>query len=216
MSLSFSAVQAHNVDDLAGLISIYQEAIEQSEQKSPSEIMAMLGDKRYAFAVCKSDGLVRGFTISYFPESSNFWLLEYMAVDSHARGKGIGESIFLHAYQYGMQRDPARMCVLEVDKPGDTGSPNNDTRGRFRFYKRLGCRAVEKLNYILPLDTHGAPPPMLLLTYRKPPLDALDKRQLRQWLTTIYQSVYGQSSDDPRIDVMMSHLPDTIPVVDLE
>lgn len=215
MSLNFSIVQKQDSSDLAQLIAIYQEAIEPSEQKSPTEIEGMLDDPRYALTVCCADSIVKGFSIAYFPEAADFWLLEYMAVAASTRSRGLGEAIFLHAYQYGLERDSSRICVLEVDQPGGSTSPHNNTRARFRFYKRLGCRAVEGLDYILPLETAGTPPPMLLLTYRRPPLVAMRRNRLQRWLSTIYQAVYGQAADDPRIDIMTSHLEDTVRVVEL-
>lgn len=213
--LDFLLLQPDDSDVLLRLIDIYQEAIEPSEQKSAADLRRMLGDPRYALIVCREAGKIQGFSIAHFPAAGEFWLLEYMAVSASARSRGVGAAIFINAQHYGIQRDPSRVCVLEVDRLSMLNTTHNDTQARLRFYGRLGCRAVQGVDYILPLDTGGTPPPMFLLTYHQPPLASLRREQLRLWLSTLYAEVYGKSPEDPRIDVMTSHLGDTVPVVAL-
>lgn len=208
MSHNFKPLVAGDSDDLEILIKIYQEAIDPSEQKRPAEIAAMLADPRYVLMVSRTGGAVSGFAISFFPDDADFWLLEYMAVASSMRGQRVGEAIFHETYHYGLERDPARIMVLEVDQPGSSTNPANDTHARFRFYRRVGCRRVGGLDYILPLDTGGTPPPMMLLTYRVPAIEAVTKIQVRHWLTRLFVDVYRKSASDPRINAMLSPLGD--------
>lgn len=193
--------------DLASLIAIYQDAIDPSEQKTPAEIEAMLDDPRYLLFVSRTDGVVSGFAITFFPESADFWLLEYMAVAAAGRGRRIGEALFRESHRRGLARDPQRVMVLEVDQPGSSSNPANDTHGRYRFYQRVGCVRVGGLGYILPLETGTAPPAMMLLTYSEPALHVLPKARVAAWLSAIYSDVYGQKPDDPRIETMLSGLP---------
>lgn len=215
MRPTFSILNGADHRDLAALVCIYQQAIDPSEQKKPAEISAMLADPNYSFTVCKHGEQVVGFSIAFFPEAADFWLLEYMAVAELARGQRLGEALFHQAYANGLKRDPARVCVLEVDQPRASSNVHNDTLGRVRFYKRLGCRALHGLDYILPLESGGTPPPMMLLTYREPPLDHVGRQQVRGWLTTLYVEVYNQSAEDPRIIQMLSRLGPSLPVVAL-
>lgn len=210
MDFRFEKLAQGNINLLDGLVTIYQEAIDPSEQKSISEVSAMLQDARYDIIVCSLDGTVIGFAICFFPDAADYWLLEYMAVAASGRGKRIGEAIFLHAYIHGQQRDSKRVMVLEVDQPGGATRPGNDTEARLRFYKRLGCSRILGLNYDLPLETEQEPPLMMLLTYCAPALHAIHKRRLEQWLTSLYVDVYGKRGDDPRISEMMRQLPEPV------
>jgi ribosomal protein S18 acetylase RimI-like enzyme len=208
MSHQFTQLGVGDSDDLSKLIEIYQEAIDPSEQKRPAEIAAMLTDPRYVLIVSRTGGAVSGFAISFFPDGADFWLLEYMAVSSSMRGRRVGEAIFHETYRYGLERDQTRIMVLEVDQPGSSTNPNNDTHARFRFYRRVGCRRVAGLDYILPLDTEDTPPAMMLLTYRVPAVEAVTKIQVRHWLTRLFVDVYRKTASDPRLDVMLSPLGD--------
>lgn len=213
---AFKTLEAGDAAELAALLAIYREAIDPSEQKKPDEIAAMLGDPRYALITSHSGGRMSGFAMCFFPDAADFWLLEYMAVDASLRGQRLGEALFLESYRYGLARDPARAMVLEVDEPGRAVNPKNDTEARFRFYGRLGCRRLQGLEYILPMQTAGTPPPMLLLSYTLPPLASIPRARARAWLTTLYVDVYGMAADDPRIERMVSSLGDTIAVEALE
>jgi hypothetical protein len=84
---------------------------------------------------------------------------------------------------------------------------------RKTFYRRLGCRQLEGLGYILPLPGEGDPPLMDLLIYRDPAPDVIATDAVRRWLEAIYAEVYDRNSDDPRVDSMLSSLQaSTIPV----
>jgi len=193
--------------ELSQLIEIYQQAIDPTEQKTAGEIATMVSDPRYVLMVSEQGGAVNGFTITIFPAGADFFLLEYMAVAASGRGQRIGEALFQEAYRYGSTRGPATM-VLEVDEPGKSSNPDNDTDARYRFYRRLGCRLgcrrIGSLGYILPLETGGAPPPMMLLTHQVPALMSVSPERLRHWLETIYVTVYQKSAVDPRIGSMIS------------
>ncbi len=189
--------------ELSQLIAIYQQAIDPTEQKTAGEIATMVSDPRYVLMVSEQSGAVNGFAITIFPADADFFLLEYMAVAASGRGQRIGEALFQEAYRYGSTRGPATM-VLEVDEPGKSFNHDNDTEARYRFYRRLGCRRIGSLGYILPLETGGSPPPMMLLAYQVPALMSVSPERLRHWLETIYVTVYQKSAVDPRIGSMMS------------
>jgi GNAT superfamily N-acetyltransferase len=193
-------------DDRAGfdqMLGIYRASIESSEQKPPETIAGLLQDKRYSILVARNAASVIGFAMSFLPESQDFWLLEYMAVDARARSSGVGVALFRAALSAGHSHGP---CVLEVDQPGAPASANNDPAARLRFYARQGCRRVQGLSYILPLDVAGQPPPMHLLVHGLRDQASLPAATLRRWLSTIYTDVYACAAHDPRIDRMLSTL----------
>lgn len=187
------------------LVRIYQAAIVASEQKSPAELREMLSNPRYRVLVARdASGTVIGFAILYFPSAGAFWLLEYMAVDTRLRSRGLGAHMFAAARQLAGTIVGSAPCVLEVDQP-HAGATDDDASRRLRFYHRLGCRRIAHLNYVLPLREHGTPPAMWLLVHGLEGRAVLSADELRTWLRHIYVEVYNRKPDDPRIIMMMSH-----------
>jgi GNAT superfamily N-acetyltransferase len=196
-------------EDAAGfaqVVAIYREAIEPSEQKPMAELAANLRDARYEFLVSRSDGGIDAFASLFFPASSTFFLLEYMAVDRRVRSRGNGERMFRAAMALGRTRAPGQACVIEVDQPGGEVKFGNDPGRRITFYRRMGCRVIAGLDYILPLDAMGTPPPMMLLVHGMESETAISSRRVRDWLAVMYCDVYRCALDDPRIETMTSRL----------
>ena len=179
---------------------IYQSSIEPSEQKTAAQMRALVSDPHYRVHISVEGEKVTGFAMSFIPGRKHFVLLEYMAVDEQLRSRGIGAALFEAASDIAAQYNIP--LVLEVDQPGSPISPGNDTARRLRFYAEHGCRRIVGLDYILPLSAHGSPPPMWLLARGRE--QALSRSELRDWLTTLYVEVYGQSGTDPRIEAMLS------------
>lgn len=211
---TFVVLNESHQSELSRLIEIYQEAIDPSEQKTPAEITAMVADPRYALMVSITRGEVSGFSICLFPPGADFFLLEYMAIAAASRGKRVGEALFAESYRYGSAR-AADTMVLEVDMPGSSSNPDNDTEGRYRFYRRMECRRIDGLTYILPLETASTPPPMMLLVYRVPAVVSLDCGRLRTWLETIYETAYGKPRNDARITKMLAQAARTLAALPL-
>ncbi len=217
MSETVSDIVELAPDDRAGfdaMLRIYQMAIEPSEQKPASEIAAIVGNPRYSVLVLRLNGEVRGFAISYFPEG-DFWLLEYMAVDANLRSHGLGRTLFFAAKAAADARAPNAPCVLEVDLPKPDATPSDDAARRFRFYRALACLRIDGLDYLLPLAANGLPPPMTLLVHGLEISRALPKGELARWLQAIYRDVYAQPADDLRIVMMLSPIPDPVPLAEL-
>ena len=187
----------------AQMLAIYQAAIVASEQKTRAELAHMMRDPRYCVLVTRAGEQVIAFAIMFFPSGGSFWLLEYMAVDANRRSKGEGERIFAAATRLAAEVAAGAPCVLEVDQPL-SHSPVEEATRRLRFYRRLGCRRIEGLDYILPLEKSGTPPPMWLLVHGMDGRETIAVSEIARWLRAIYVEVYGQLSDDPRIFTMLS------------
>jgi hypothetical protein len=135
-------------------------------------------------------------------------LLEYMAVASAARGAGLGADLYLAARAAG----GARPRLIEVDSDREP-APDAAMRSRRKaFYRRLGGREVQGLDYVLPLSAAGAPPRMDLMVDRWAGA-SVRRAVLQGWLRDIYSNAYGQRPDDPRIIAMVRDLADRVPIV---
>jgi GNAT superfamily N-acetyltransferase len=189
-------------------LAIYRSEIELSEQRPEEELRGLLAREDYLVLAAERAGRVVGFSISWNPPDEDFWLFEYMAVLPEERGKGLGKALFQRALT---MPDPGNLGLVEVDQPHD-----DKTSRRLRFYARLGCKRVGDLNYILPLRTHGEPPPMMLLSVPLyGPTSYTRRETLQRALERIYESVYHQPPDDPRIAQMLSGVPMSVPLVSL-
>lgn len=187
------------------LYRIYAEAIAVTEQKPREQVAAMAIRPEYEVLLARSDGRVVGFSILFLPAREPFCLLEYMAVDAGHRSGGVGAALFRH----GLRID--RITILEVDSdraPSPEPPEQDPCRRRQAFYRRLGCRRVEGLSYVLPLEAHGAPPEMDLLVHAPPDVESLPKLRLERWLKVVYQEVYGCPPGDLRIRRMLEPVAD--------
>lgn len=195
-------------DDGEGLdhvYALYHAAILRTEQRPEAEFRALIQRPDYRFVVAKLDEAIIGFAVSWVPEPGDFWLFEYAAVSPEARGNKIGSHLLLASRQLiGIERT----ALIEVD--ANTGS--DEQAKRLEFYKRLGCRQLAGLEYLLPLDAFGQPPSMLLLAMLHPDVHSVPVMVLEEWLRRIYSEAYGKGLDDPRLARMIDPLPDDVPL----
>jgi ribosomal protein S18 acetylase RimI-like enzyme len=190
-----------DADGFARAYAIYHHAIELSEQRTEAEFRKLLLRPDYRFLVARRDRAIVGLSLAYVPSEDYFWLFEYAAVAPEARGQGIGAQLFLASRAMaGLNR----IALVEVD--ADRGE--EDQARRLRFYRGLGCRRLAGLDYLLPLDAFGEPPPMWLLARADAP--ALGVDLIERWLRSIYQDVYAKRLDDSRLAKMIDPLPDEV------
>lgn len=189
------------------MFALYTQAIEASERKPRAAIAAYVRDPRCRILLAREAGAVQAFAMLFYPSSAGFWLLDYLAVDATLRSQGMGARMFAAASADAATRG-ARPCLIEIDQPGAAVSPGNDPIARAAFYRRLGCRRLQGLDYVLPLDVAGTPPPMQVLVHGA--LGPFSKATVHQWLTALYTEVYDRPADDPRIAAMLHDLPDLI------
>ena len=182
---------------------IYCEAILKSEQRPEADFRALLERTDYRFVVARMDEQIVGLAVAWVPAQADFWLFEYAAVSPEVRGMQIGS----HLLKASMAIiGPQRVALIEVD--ADMGSQEQVRRQR--FYQRLGARRLRGLDYILPLDAFGTPPPMVMLALTPPGVGGVSVMVVEDWLRRIYDEVYGKGLDDPRLAKMIDPLPDQI------
>ena len=192
-----------DADGLDSCYVIYRDAILRSEQRPEPEFRALLARTDYRFVVARLDERIVGVAVSWAPAQGDFWLFEYAAVAPEARGMQIGSNLL----QASMAIiGPERIALIEVD--ADTGS--DEQARRLRFYQRLGARRLRGLDYILPLEAFGTPPPMIMLALTHPGVGAVSVMILEDWIRRIYHEVYGKGLDDPRLAKMIDPLPDQV------
>lgn len=199
-------LMAGDAAGFAGAFAIYHAAIELTEQRTETELRKLLLRPDYRFFVARRDGKMIGMSVAYVPTEDYFWLFEYAAVIPEERGASIGAQLFLASRAIA---GPGRFGLVEVDANRGTDAQAK----RLRFYRKLGCRRIDGLDYQLPLEAFGQPPAMWLLALAAPEMNAIDVNILERWLRTIYEDVYAKRLDDQRLAQMIDPLPDQVPLV---
>lgn len=198
-----AAAEGPAFDDL---YRIYQESIAVPEQKPRDQIAAMIGRPDYRVLLARRNGRIVGFSVLFLPSRERFALLEYMAIQETDRNGGIGAELFRRS----IPGDIPLLLEVDSDLSGDDRAVNHR---RILFYRRLGCRRVEGLSYILPLPLEGPPPEMDLMIHAPTMVDHLPKSEVERWLKVIYRDVYGCPPEDPRIVRMMEPVADPVRLV---
>lgn len=210
MTLNIREIGQGDTDAFERVLAIYREAIELSEQRPEEELRRLPGRSDYRIMAAERHGEIVGFSISHVPAAEDFWLFEYAATVTAERGRRTGAKLFLQA---GISAGVERTALVEADAVPPAGGEVQEKR--LRFYGRLGCRAIGGLDYILPLDANGTPPPMLLLALMPETVSHVSRDRVKRWLTRLYIGVYGKAPDDPRIALMLASLPENVPLAPL-
>jgi hypothetical protein len=102
--------------------------------------------------------------------------------------------------------------VLEIDSDREASADRAIRTRREGFYRRLGCRRIAGLRYLMPLAGEGPAPEMDLFVHTSEAAGGIARAELRRWLESIYRDVYRCPQDDPRIAQMLAGLPDPVPL----
>lgn len=205
--IRIEAIAPDNAPLLDAAFALYRDSIEQSEQRPEPVFRALIRRPDYIFLGALLDGELIGIAVSWVPDNADFWLFEYAAVAERLRGNNVGANLFFASRLMAGQE---RCALVEVD--AFTGTEMQAKR--LAFYRRLGCRRLAGLDYILPLDAFGTPPPMWLLALPSPAdQPSISVFQAENWLRGIYAGAYGKQLDDPRLATMIDPLPDDVEFV---
>lgn len=184
------------------LVRIYTAAHPASERKDVDALRKMIERPEYLFLAVADGDVVVGFAIAVALVGCDAALLEYMAVEAKQRGRGIGRLLFRAIAGWPEARD--RFLLMEVESSQVPSPDSADCARRKEFYRRLGCRQIEGLTYVMPLVSTMQPPLMDMLVYRRELPEWVEKARLRSWLEACYTQVYQAPAGDARIDAMLA------------
>jgi GNAT superfamily N-acetyltransferase len=187
------------------LVRIYIAAHPVGELKPLALLARMIERPEYFFLALMDGDSVAGFAISICFSDSDAALLEYMAVDAPHRNRGLGGYLFKQTAEFECLAE--RYLLIEVDSDKSASPDHQDRIRRKNFYRRLGCREIEGLSYLMPRVSSAIPPPMDILVQRHALPASIEKTRIRRWLQSCYSEVYQVPPGDPRIDSMLEHLP---------
>lgn len=133
--------------------------------------------KAYCLAEDTRESKIEAFIVVWDLGDTAF--VEYFAVDSHMRGKGLGGILLDWTVKHC-----GKPVILEVEPPEDTL-----TKRRVRFYEGHGFILNEKLDYKMPPSREGMlPVPLRIMSYPAP-VESAGFPALR---SLIYRKVYNR------------------------
>lgn len=194
------------------LYAIYSSSFPRSEQKQKEELLQMLCSADYTIFTTKIDSKIVGFCAVFHSSKTSFFLIEYMAVKSELRGVGVGRELFLHVKKQMAKAYGAKPLLVEIDSPDKKSTEWEIREKRERFYRKLGCRIIEPLDYILPIKSEERAPQMKLLLHHDE-LANISNKLLKEWLESLYVLIYGCQKDDERIGEMLLGAPKILKLI---
>ncbi|HKS47814.1 MAG TPA: GNAT family N-acetyltransferase [Amycolatopsis sp.] len=157
----------------------------------------------------RADGdQILGFASALLLATARVAYLEYLAVDSAERGRGIGAAMLSAMLGDLRAAGSVRGIVVEVEDPVRT--PGNDPllARRIGFYGRWGAKPVGILNdYSMPdLVSPGDQVPMIILWRGIVDGDELGAPELTRVLTDLYRGYYASAAQEGHLEEMIRRI----------
>lgn len=135
-------------------------------------------------------------------------LLDYLFSRQDQRGAGLGAALFGAA----ITDLSGRRLLVEVDSDREASADREIRRRRKNFYRRLGCRELVGLPYILPLPGAGDPPLMDLMVLGET-RDVVATREVGDWLL----AMIGEAYPDAPAEILVTRMTENLgPSIRLE
>lgn len=196
MGVVYQRLTLATPQDLARIRSIYEASFPPAERKPFDAIAPLIADGPYICMVCQSaHGTIAAFALLLLLPLAHGAFLEYLAVDSSARGQGIGSSLLRETGTYLQAHGIASHMVWEVEPPS-VGAQDTPHNRRIRFYENLGAALiVNSAAYRMPNYEGSSPAGVPLRLMELPAQPQPDLPALRQTIAEIYQVAYPQHGE---------------------
>ena len=178
-----------NSPEFFKVLQIYSTSFPENKTRPISDTIQMIGDRYRLFAMFEN-GKCLGFMLVYVFDG--FALLDYMAVRSDMRGKGIG-SMMLDEIKKILYAQSCKTIFLATQH----GYKSGYAASRIRFYERNGAILVTG-RYIMPGYGYPANETMNLMILSKNGYQRYEftEDQLAEIVRQIYKHVYDCPRDD--------------------
>lgn len=192
---------------------IYMDSFPASQIRPTRMIIRMLeADPNYHLFVARQSETVVGFTLVYAFNDLRAVFLDFMAIDSVHRNRGVGSKLFKYVINESKRLLMNSIgLIFEVERES-TMEQNGD---RFRdrrilFYRRHGAKAFNNVHYMLP-ELHGKKPQdMYLMIIPNWDLAYLEKGFVFRAINSIYLTIYHYYDDMNLLDLTIDSLPPKI------
>lgn len=154
-----------------------------SELKGVESILALKARDEYDVLAADLDGEMVGYALVFRPRDSSALLLDYLAVEPHLRGQGLGTQMLGMLCTY--YADAAKYLMIECERP-KAAPDEEEARKRIRFYQRGGAALTDVRIWLFDVEYS------ILVMPCKGKLDA-EKQDWASLMLGMYKSMLPQS-----------------------
>lgn len=197
--LEFKEITYNDNELLKQSLDIYLTYFPPQETRPLEKTISMIEkDNNYHIIATLQDNKVIGISLLYLFPSLKFGLLDYMAIINEFQRKGIGTKLFSFTFKIFSSKIPDGIGLLmEIQKDNVQKISENEVRKRrIKFYKNLGCKCLNGINYLLPSQIGGHPEEMYLMIKPIKNINSLSRDNVFEFVNAIYSKIYNYKSEN--------------------
>ncbi len=188
---------------------IYMYSFPANERQAIETIRMRLDKGLYIlYTACENDEVL-AMLLLYPLEDTEFIIIDYLAVNKDHRKKGIGAWLIVEVLNVVQVEYRGKYLILESEDP-DFGNNKTERADRVAFYKKLGARTLQGVNYILPPLSGDEPTQMILMILPGYNGDSLPRATIQNLVMEMYRQLYGRGPDDVLLRSVIAHIPLTV------
>jgi GNAT superfamily N-acetyltransferase len=186
---------------------IYAEAIPEAERQSINAIKERIQSGKEKLYIGTIDTEVALMVLLYPLESSQFVLLDYMAVKPKYRRHGVGSEFLRNITRITGIKN--RFFLFEVEDP-KTGPDTEIRQRRVYFYRKNGAKILKHVPYLLPPLQGNTPTDMILLMMAQNHPVWLSGNAIKDAIRQIYRELYLRDESDPLLQSFVDKMPQKV------
>lgn len=203
----FSQITDATSKSFQDAMTIYTEAIPEAERQSIDTIKERIQSGKEKLYIGTIDGEVALMALLYPLESSQFVLLDYMAVKTNYRKHGLGSEFLKNITRITGLKN--RFFLFEVEDP-KTGPDQETRQRRVYFYRKNDAKILKHVPYLLPPLQGNTPTDMILLIMAQNRPVWLSGEAIKAAIRQIYRELYLRDEFDPLLQSFIEKIPEKV------